>query len=639
MPTKTKQSTKTPDVNLREPSPEEIEAARTSTFRVVIGENIGTPSEEVAAQIPSVYGEPIQADRLFVLPMFLSNNLPDSYYTYMTPDTLDTYALQAAEGRALMLAHNTWGDMPVGQSYGGAVEQFTPEETRDIMARNGISRMGRWAGSVLHRLLVNWYIVRGGRGAEKENDAIIDAVETRTYRDGSIGFLADDLRCDICGLSMLTWDCPHFPGAEYEVADDAGREVEQIALAAVIGGQMLEGSLVYKGATPEASIVGVKARMMAAQGELGKREIAVINRLEARLGHRVMDPAYLLRATRTIVPVRVPLNRTKQEKENSPMSTPQKNGKSARTARPARRQEDVATVEAAVADLTTAAAGSLAERITALETQIAGLEEQIAAAQAADPQDPDLIASLETQLEGAQAELAALQAELDAVNTVAEDVGGTPADPPATSEPVMGELALRAQAATRLAREFTRKYLTPLRGTLTRITQEEADPIVTALNDVIAQVQALITETGQNALRSIPDQVVFNYLARQANVPVEKLGFAHVRSLVNQAEAGREYLRQLQDDCVKAHVGAVGADNVDEEHYRATLRNLDLKSLQRELELQEKARGQAFQGGQRRVWPNLVTSDESASTGRSQGEEGGVYARQRRKKQKSIVGL
>jgi chaperonin cofactor prefoldin len=637
-----------------EPTADEIAAAGRGTFKARIGSNLGQPSDAVARMLHDVYGEPMDPTRLFLVPAELSNNLPDSYYTYMLPETLERYVVQAKQGRALMLAHD-YMDLPVGQSFDGTTEKLQEAESTRLLRdwflshrRSAGLDMGRWAGGVLQNFYCVWYITRGGAGANKPNDAVIDSIETRTYRDVSIGFTPGRMRCDLCGENIMSWDCPHLPGAEYDANNGTDQTV--ICLAGVENGDMNEGSFVVKGATPDAAVIPVKARMIAATQRLSQDEARVVSELEMRVGVRLLDPRHLERAWTVI-----PLSNIAQAPEHTGTGTTGTQHKEASmvkrtggtTAAGAgagagtrgTRQTDPAAVEDAVAQAAEDVAQALADRIPELDTQIAALEQEIVGVQeqidglsaATEVDNTEAIAGLQTQKQALEIQLDALkaerdtvQAELDAQNGLAEATGGTPVEAPAADAPAATETpaappqgntiasspAARMRAALTQALGIVRNNVLPNRVALKRITTEEAQPILDLLNQLTAEVQALITDAGAeppvtNGVRIILDKL-------RAATGERSLSFTGVTRMVNDAAAGKHYLARLRDECARAYVRSHPHGSGDVERYKRMIATLPASDLEKELEDGLQSAGDHFTAG-RSVLSALIPQDATAT--------------------------
>jgi hypothetical protein len=624
---------------------------------------------QVLAGKQNLDGSPLTEADVFPFACRPSNSLPDFYFTYMPLETLQNYEADGKAGTSLMVAHDTWDEVAVGRSYDAWIEVDpvgSAEERAAAIERRGGVRfvLPSVDNEPLAWLFLNFFMQRGLNVGKKPNDELIRGILSGTLVDVSIGFVADVYRCSICHMDIYDWDwdgggCPHIPGVTYDLGDLG----EALCLARVEGGHLLEVSLVYKGATPGAQIVETKARMVASAGRLTSREARQLSSLEAKLGHRLVDLSEYRRALGKTVVVPA-LNNSRQpekavsaihsQKKETPMVNriTTKNAGS-RAQAPARPRRDTTTdpnaattpsgntttdVETAVADMATASAESLASQIAALQTQIdasnaaiQGYQDEIAAEQASDAPDQATIDALNTQLQAEQDNLTALQdqqatlqQELDAINGVATDVGGTPTDAP-TNTDASAMAGANALARARLLRDATSRLLSPLHSSVRTLTQDEAQPVIDALNQALTQIQALIVNSGANAVRTVPDQNIFNMLARAAGVPVTRVNFATVRDLVKHSEAGARYMKELQDDCFAAQVAVRGPEHVDEKSYRRMLSALNVEQLERELRGLDDLREQVFSRG-RRVLPASSTGTVPVPNQRGADTQNGTSA-------------
>ncbi len=221
---------------------------------------------------------PLKRDEVYVFSGWISNGEPDSYRTRMDPETtLRNFVADAIKGRGLCIAHapsrggfmgpvgEAAATMPVGKSYFGELVD-RPDHP------------GKW---VRH----DWYIVRGVAipGGMKTDD-VIRNIETGVWNRLSIGFTLNPIegrkrgfyRCEICGNNLMSKDCEHIPGLEYE-----GKE----CIATVVDGSEREASLVYLNAAQ--GTVVCKARALAAGGRLEERQI---EQFEQMHGIRIIQP-------------------------------------------------------------------------------------------------------------------------------------------------------------------------------------------------------------------------------------------------------------------------------------------------------------------------------------------------------------
>lgn len=190
------------------------------------------------------------ADNLpYFFPAEISSTRRDSYFTHMSTRTLDNFAADAREGRALLDSHDA-GKLGMGYSLDGRVEQVIDQAT----------------DAPLLRAAATFYTARGiafgGKHSYRSTDDFIRAMETGLVRDVSVGFHGGTWVCDVCGNDWTDYEaCKHWPGEVYEV------DGERILCTVEIDNARLsEVSAVYDGATPGAMIL--KADRMADAGLL-----------------------------------------------------------------------------------------------------------------------------------------------------------------------------------------------------------------------------------------------------------------------------------------------------------------------------------------------------------------------------------
>lgn len=624
-----------------EPSIEEIQGAHTSYIPARIYSRAELPEEgqpDTGNAILDQDGNAIPEESLFRFTGRPSNTLADFYWTYMTLQTLENFAKDATDGRALMLAHDI-SDMPLGYSYAGrvVVDSEEEQEARAALARIDSRQPLLSPTDPLAWFFADFYIVRGTNLAKRSSDEVIYGIQSRVIRDMSVQFSAERQQCSICGLDMWDWNCPHIPGVEY---DPFGETVR--CLVANINAELLENSLVYKGATPDAGVVETKARMVTSTERLTPGEARQLAALEARIGKRLLDPAQMQRAWTKVVPgISLPApsaRSTSQTKETTNMAKKVTNVRAPEDPTAGGEGEGGSSdVEQVIADQATSDAAALATQIeakqgeiTAQEQVIAGIEAQISGAEGAtdDEGNPvdntELIAGLNTQLEGEQAkltalndELTALQAELEGVNATADATGGTPADPPAasgSSDPpavppggansansansaTPASTAQRARAALQQMQTMMRTHVAPLRVQVRDATDADLQPIKDAAQALVDSLNALLTDTGEEPARAASDRVILDALRRAAGPDVRKVSIVHVRALVQDAKAGKRYRETLEQECVAAEVRVKGPGHVNEEQYRRMLRNLSVEDMEELLQNQGEAAKGIFTAG------------------------------------------
>ena len=236
------------------------------------GDNLSDHEMEAVNRISK---DTLSREDVFVFPMWISNELRDAYSTRMVRSSLDNYVSDLQSGRALQLAHGGGMlgggalDMPIGSSFGG-----------ELTTREGYEGL---------HVLGHYYILRGlntGLG-NMTTDDIEKNIRGGVYRRGSIGFsiapmegrAAGKYICSICRMNIMSGDCPHLPGIEYETEDNE----KILCVAEVHGAGMRESSLVPMNAA-QGTVVN-KARAFAAEGKLSDKNALA---LEYVYGTRVL---------------------------------------------------------------------------------------------------------------------------------------------------------------------------------------------------------------------------------------------------------------------------------------------------------------------------------------------------------------
>ncbi len=87
-----------------------------------------------------------------------------------------------------------------------------------------------------------------------ENEALRREIDAGVVSFVSVGFRGGTCYCDLCGLNVWSWDCPHMPGRSYDT--DRGRQVATATWQDPEGtAEAVEGSFVWLGAQYEARII------------------------------------------------------------------------------------------------------------------------------------------------------------------------------------------------------------------------------------------------------------------------------------------------------------------------------------------------------------------------------------------------
>ncbi|HNX02197.1 MAG TPA: hypothetical protein PKM71_00820 [Candidatus Cloacimonas sp.] len=196
----------------------------------------------------------LTAEDVFIFEAELSNSNIDYYYTRMTIESLQNYADKINRQGIPLMVHHIEELFPMGRIFKGDV-------IRD--------------DSGVNRLKIRSYIVRGDSNEIISGDVVIRKIETGVQKDMSIGFIAGGYTCSICGGAMVPgWfsravgvECEHVIGATYD---------GQTAYAWVEDGDVIEGTLCYTGATPEAIID--KALNLFKSGKLSSAQVNSLNK-------------------------------------------------------------------------------------------------------------------------------------------------------------------------------------------------------------------------------------------------------------------------------------------------------------------------------------------------------------------------
>ena len=193
--------------------------------------------------------EDIEDNNPFFFKAEISNTNLDSYYSRMDISTLQNFAKDASNGVMLQDSHD-YRKLGYGQSFSGLFEE--------------------------ERVLAEFYTVPGirfgGSHSFATTDDFIRAVETAIVRDVSVGFHGGREICDICGLSMWSWECPHFPGKSYIITDEDGEERVVVATYTIYDARLAEVSVVFDGATPQAQIIR-KVQDLYTRNKISEKEI------------------------------------------------------------------------------------------------------------------------------------------------------------------------------------------------------------------------------------------------------------------------------------------------------------------------------------------------------------------------------
>lgn len=184
-----------------------------------------------------------------------SSQVEDFYHTMMMESTLKNYARDASDGVAFQDSHITRGmQATLGYTLRGSFKR----KTADSAART----------------LIDCYTIPD---LSEQTREFVDRMRAGLARDVSVGFKNGRMMCSICGKQMFRWwrsndrnPCYHMPGVEYDLTDDEGNPTgkRKMAIGQIEDAGLTEVSTVYDGATPNAGLLGLKARMLADAGML-----------------------------------------------------------------------------------------------------------------------------------------------------------------------------------------------------------------------------------------------------------------------------------------------------------------------------------------------------------------------------------
>ena len=214
--------------------------------------NIGTDLELINKNAL----EPLSPQDVFLFEAIPSNKAVDCYYTQMAESSLRNFRDDLVEGRALMNSHRRHDTLPLGYSYDSVLNE------------------SNWV------LTGKYFLQRGLKLGEVENDQVIRGIQGGTLRDVSIGFKPGWYRCTICGKDLTSPGCAEEPGNRCEHIPGVYYD-RVLCTAWVEDGYLEETSIVFDGATPGAIIK--KAMDAYKHRQIEPRDV---ERLEGVLGVR-----------------------------------------------------------------------------------------------------------------------------------------------------------------------------------------------------------------------------------------------------------------------------------------------------------------------------------------------------------------
>lgn len=218
------------------------------------------------------------AEEPFFLRLEISNNSLDWYFTHQLTTSLRNYATQADTGVGLQDSHSIMR-LGYGRSLFGLYnsEPGTPPGWDRAARRGGGAMLAIPRPEQYERTLCADYIIPGiklNNLTFASTDDFIRGIEAGMVEEISIGFSPGSMHCDICGADYFSFECRHIAGFAYDVERN-NQQLKLLATVAVGDAQLMEHSVVYAGATPNAAVVR-KAEQEAEAGRLTRKQAAVI---------------------------------------------------------------------------------------------------------------------------------------------------------------------------------------------------------------------------------------------------------------------------------------------------------------------------------------------------------------------------
>jgi len=191
------------------------------------------PTDEELETINRHYAlEPLAGEQVYVRTMKLTNDAWSSSHQIRLARGFQRSVMNSLPGKSLLLGHAETKDVP-------AVPEgrfFDSREVRDAEA--GVT----WG-------VADFYVVK-----TNANEHLRAQIDGGVFSYASIGMYLDERRCSLCGLDIMSNECPHIPGRQYPASeitaadtipevDDAGQAWCGMELRGQ--GQALEGSIVY----------------------------------------------------------------------------------------------------------------------------------------------------------------------------------------------------------------------------------------------------------------------------------------------------------------------------------------------------------------------------------------------------------
>lgn len=189
----------------------------------------GTPTQEQLNKIVQRIGaDDLSTDDFYVIENLMIDTLPTSYYSRIDESLLRQFERDTLLGIPLLKGHDD-STLPLGRSFDGYIKYDDID------------------GAIVPTLYGWFYIPRGYSSDGNNTDDIIKGIQLGLIRDTSVGFVASDMICSICGNDIRDFmNCPHWPGEKYD---------DETCYVIMKNGYLIEDSIVYSGAAPRAHIL------------------------------------------------------------------------------------------------------------------------------------------------------------------------------------------------------------------------------------------------------------------------------------------------------------------------------------------------------------------------------------------------
>ena len=193
----------------------------------------GLPSghlEKINALLKAKGKNPLTSEQVIVRPIRLTGNQMTDQYTKFPDSELERFAVQINSSGAPMLSAHMTDETPMGQFYQAGV----------TVQPDGV----RWLDTYAY-----WIATDDGIELAQQIDAGI-------INEASIGVYLERRICSISGLNY--YDSRYYAGEEYDITDpQTGVTTRQLCFRWLVGCEIAEGSLCYRGSHPGTQVGGV----------------------------------------------------------------------------------------------------------------------------------------------------------------------------------------------------------------------------------------------------------------------------------------------------------------------------------------------------------------------------------------------